>query len=187
MTNCIIVHGGPGSTPPAKHHDLGERHWMGWLNKELNSRGIKTDNPEMPNPWNPVYEDYKKEFEKYHIDENTILVGHSHGCAFLVRWLGDSKQKIKKLILVAPYKIAVGDNKFKKEFYNFDIDPSIKNRVEEIIIFTSNDEEEEGKMSVKMYYDAIGGQIINLKDHGHYTTKYMGTIEFPEILQKIIS
>jgi len=89
--------------------------------------------------------------------------------------------------LVAPYKIAVGDNKFKKEFYNFDIDPFLKNRVEEIIIFTSNDEEKEGKMSVKMYHDAIDGNIINLKDHGHYTTKHMGTIEFPEILQKIIS
>jgi predicted alpha/beta hydrolase family esterase len=141
----------------------------------------------MPNPWNPVYNDYKKEFEKYRVDEDTILIGHSRGCAFLVRWLGESKQRISKLILVVPYKIAVGDNHLKKRFYQFDIDSSIKDRVGEIIIFTSDNEDKEGKRSVEIYHKAIGGRIINLRDHGHYTLEDMGTKEFPELLRELVS
>ena len=95
--------------------------------------------------------------------------------------------KIKKLIMVAPYKIAVGDNKLKKEFYKFDIDPSIKNRVKEIVIFTSDNEEEAGKESVRIYHKALGGKIINLKGYGHYRVREIGTEEFTELLQEIIS
>ena len=184
--NCIIIHGGPGDEKPTKSHRLGELHWLSWATEKLNSLGIKTVNPTMPDPWNPRYEDYKIEFEKYHVDENTILIGHSRGCAFLVHWLGETKQKIKKLILVAPYKIAVGDNELKKKIYDFEIDPRIKDRVAQIIIFTSDNEEPEGKQSVQIYHAALGGTIINLPNFGHYTLEDMGTNEFPELIREII-
>ncbi len=165
--------------PPG--HTFSGGFWMGWLKKELDSRNIATDCPEMPDPWNPVYDEYKKEFEKYRVDENTILVGHSRGCAFLVRWLGNATQKVKKLLLVAPYKIAVGDNLLKKEFYRFDIDAGISERVNDIVIFTSDDEDKEGILSARMYHKALGGKIISLKNHGHYTMD-----KFPEILQEMV-
>ncbi len=184
--NCIIVHGGPINVVPSKPHDLANMYWMGWLAKKLNSMNIPTQNPSMPDPWNPKYEDYKSEFQKYDVNENTILIGHSRGCAFLVRWLGETKKKINKLILVAPYKIAVGDNEFKKKFYDFEIDGSIKNRVNKIIIFTSNNEEIEGKESVKLFHDKFGGKIINLRNKGHYTLDDVETKEFPELLDEII-
>ncbi|MFA7253107.1 MAG: alpha/beta hydrolase [Patescibacteria group bacterium] len=183
--NCIIIHGGPGDEKPSIDHKMGEMHWMGWAKERLNSLGIETTNPAMPDPWNPRYEDYKKEFEKFLVDENTILIGHSRGCAFLVHWLGDSKQKIKKLILVAPWKVSVddiGEEKLKTKFYDFKIDPSIKDRAGEIVYFTSNDEDIEGKESLKIYHDAIGGKIIELPNHGHYTLEDMGTDEFPELI-----
>ncbi|MCL5410825.1 MAG: alpha/beta hydrolase [Patescibacteria group bacterium] len=185
-TNCIIVHGGPGNWLPSDNHDSGDWGWRRWTREKLNNLGINTITPAMPDPWNPKYEDYKKEFEKYPVNENTILVGHSRGCAFLVHWLGDTKQKIKKLILVAPYKIATGNNELKKIFYGFEIDPTIKDRVGEIVYFTSNNEKEEGKESLKMYQDVLGGEIISLLNHGHYTLADMGTNEFLELIKKII-
>ncbi len=57
----------------------------------------------------------------------------------------------------------------------------------EIIIFTSNDEEEDGKKSVKIFHDILGGKIIELKNHGHFTFDDMKTYEFPELLNEIIS
>ena len=36
----------------------------------------------MPEPWKPDYEKFKKEFGKYKVSKNTILIGHSCGCAF---------------------------------------------------------------------------------------------------------
>jgi predicted alpha/beta hydrolase family esterase len=59
----------------------------------------------MPSPWYPDYEKFKKEFEKYSVNENTILIGHSCGSSFLVRWLGETKRKIFKLILFTPWKV----------------------------------------------------------------------------------
>jgi uncharacterized protein len=185
-TNCIIIHGCPSKKeldPVIRTYD---KHWIPWIKKELILKGIKTETPLMPNPWTPVYEDFKKEFEKCLVSENTILIGHSCGCSFLVRWLGESKQKIKKLILVAPWKIPYADGGFRDKFYIYPIDETIKSRVEEIVIFTTDNEEEDGKKGLKMFHDSLGGKIIDLKGRGHYCFKNMGTEEFPELLKEVI-
>jgi len=187
--NCIIIHGTPGkeekAMPPEKR--FYNRHWMLWIKRELEKKGWQVAKPDMPNPWKKVYNNYKKEFEKYGVNENTVLIGHSSGCAFLVRWLGESKQKVKKLILVAPYKITHENNKFEKAFYKFDVDESIRDRVEEIIMFTADNESVDGKKSLRIFHSSLGGKIIELKAHGHYTLKSMGTEEFPELLREILN
>ncbi len=182
--NCIIIHGCPSDKEKAMNSETRtyDKHWIPWLKRELIAGGVKVETPLMPNPWAPDYSAFKKEFEKNLVSENTILVGHSCGCAFLVRWLGESKQKIYKLILVAPWKIPNKDDKFRKLFYEYPIDESIKSRVGEIVMFTADDEEDEGKESLKIFQKAIGGKIIKLPHHGHYTQGDMGTEEFPELL-----
>lgn len=140
----------------------------------------------MPHPWEPDYNAFRVEFEKYPVSEDTILIGHSCGCSFLVRWLGDSKQKISKLILVAPWKISPKGDKSREAFYGYPIDETIKNRAGEIVMFTSDNEEEEGKESLKIFHEALGGKIIELKGRGHYTLDDMGTEEFPELLNEIL-
>lgn len=186
--NCIIIHGCPSSkekglNPETRTYD---KHWIPWIKKELEARGIKTEVPLMPNPWEPVYEDFQKEFEKYSVSENTILIGHSCGTTFLLRWLGESKQKIYKLILVAPWAIADQNNQARKNFYEHPIDKTIRERVGQIIYFTSDNEKENGQKSLKIIHDALGGKIINLENRGHYILKHMGTEEFPELLKEII-
>ena len=163
-----------------------DKHWIQWTKKELILKGIEIDVPSMPESWAPNYEAYKKEIEKYKIDENTILIGHSCGCAFLVRWLGDTKKKILKLILVAPWKIPIKGDKIRELFYNYTIDRTIKERVDEIIMFTSDNEKEEGKESLKIFNKELGGKIINLPEKGHYTFKDMETGKLPELLEEIL-
>ena len=185
---CVIIHGGPdeeerGLAPADRSYD---KHWMPWVKRQLELNGWVVELPHMPNPWNPVYNDYKKEFEKLSVDEETVLIGHSMGCAFLVRWLGESERKIKGLILVAPWKVAEDGNEFKKTFYEFDVDSSLKNDVPEIIYFTADDEERDGKKSLDMYHRVLGGKIIELKGHGHFTLEDMGTEVFPELLEEIL-
>lgn len=187
--NCIIIHGCPSDKEKAMNPETRtyDKHWIPWVKKELMQRGIKTETPSMPNPWDPNYESFKNEFEKYLINEDTILIGHSCGCAFLVRWLGESKQKIKKLILVAPWKIPQEErNGTDIDFYVYPIDETIKSRIDEITMFTSNNEAEDGKKGLIMYHDKLGGKIMNLKDRGHYILKHMGTEEFPELLEEVL-
>lgn len=186
--NCIIIHGCPSDkekalSPKTRTYD---KHWIPWTKQELEKLGISTKTPLMPSPWEPVYESFKAEFEKFEVDENSILIGHSCGCTFLVRWLGDTKKKIHKLILVAPWKIEESATELKKTFYEFSFDGSIKERVDEIVMFTAPDEEEDGKKGLKMFHEALGGEIINLDVHGHYCLKNMGTEEFPELIKAVI-
>ena len=187
--NCIIIHGCPSSAekaldPKKRTYD---KHWIPWAKKELMSKNIQVDTPLMPDPWEPIYEKYKEEFEKYSVNETTVLIGHSCGCAFLVHWLGEKKKKIKKLILVAPWKIPDRNAAAaKKIFYNFPIDTTIKERVKEIVLFTADDEEENGKKSLEIYHQALEGKIIELKKHGHYTLGDMKTEEFPELIKEIV-
>jgi len=185
---CIIIHGCPSDAEKVMDSKTRtyDKHWMPWLKTQLIKKGISTETPSMPAPWYPDYKKFKKEFEKYIVDENTILIGHSCGCAFLVRWLGETKRKIFKLILVAPWKIPDENDTYRPKFYNYPIDVKIKDRVREIIMFTSDNEEEDGKKSLKMFHDILGGKIISLKNKGHYTLGDMGTEEFPELLNAIV-
>ena len=185
--NCIIIHGCPSNKEKAMNPETRtyDKHWIPWTKNRLTESGIMTVTPLMPEPWEPDYQKFTKEFEKYTVDSSTTLIGHSCGCSFLVRWLGDTKRKIDKLILVAPWKIREGSPRFEMEFYDFPIDGTIKERVGEISIFTSNDEEEDGKRGAVMFHDALGGAIIDLPNHGHYTLDDMGTEEFPELLKLV--
>ena len=186
--NFILIHGCPGSeekalNPATRTYD---KHWQPWILKELQTRSFKVDFPLMPKPWEPVYDDYKKVLDVLDINENTVLVATSCGTAFVVRYLGDTKKKIDKLILVAPWKIPTDDSEIKKNLYNFEIDKSIKDRVKEIVFFTSDTERELGKKSLMIYHDSLGGEVINLSKRGHYIFKDMGTEEFPELLEKCL-
>ena len=188
MKNVIIIHGCTSNVeramdPKKRTYD---KHWIPWLKRKLSSQVVKVETPLMPDPWEPNYNKFKKEFEKYKVSEDSILIAHSCGCAFLVRWLGETKQKINKLILIAPWKIPDKNDKFRKAFYEYPIDKTIKLRVKEIIMFTSDNEEEDGKKSLKIFHDALNGKVIELKGHGHYTLVDMGTEEFPELLKFII-
>lgn len=179
---CIIVHGCPSTSLDASYN----QHWIPWTKNTLEQHGIKTHTPMMPSPWEPSYEKFKKEFEKNKIDSNTILIGHSCGCAFLIRWLGDSNHKIEKLILVAPWKINDEGDVFREHFYSFEINPEIKKRVKKIIYFTANNEEDAGKKSLKMYHDILGGEIVTIPNYGHFTLNEMKTEKFPELISKAI-
>ncbi|MEK7566831.1 MAG: alpha/beta hydrolase [Patescibacteria group bacterium] len=188
MLNVIIIHGCPQDAEKAMGLETRayDKHWIPWIKKELTAKGIKTETPLMPEPWMPDYEKFKQEFEKYDVGENTILIGHSCGSAFLVRWLSERKKMVFKLILVAPWKIPDKDDKFRKEFYGYRVDETIKSRVKKIIMFTSDNEEADGKKSLEIFHKALGGEIIELKGRGHYTMNDMKTAEFPELLEAIL-
>ena len=73
-----------------------------------------------------------------------------------------------------------------KEFYTYPIDKTIKDRTKGIIMFTADDEEEDGRKSLKIYNKDLGGKIIELKGHGHYTTRNMGTEDLPQLIEEVI-
>lgn len=184
-----ILHGCPSNEESAMDSETRtyDKHWIPWIKQQLEAKGYRVITPLMPNPWTPDYHAFKAEFEKNPISENDILIGHSCGGTFLVHWLGDSKQKVAKLILIAPWKIPETEDPLQAEYYGYDIDPTIPERVNSITMFTSDDEEEDGKESVHIFHKALGGKLIELPKHGHYTLDDMSTAEFPELLEDVIN
>ncbi len=87
---------------------------------------------------------------------------------------------------LGPWKIADKDDPFRRAFYEHPIDETISSRVGKIVIFTADDEKEDGKKSAIIVHNALGGEVISLNGHGHYTLKDMGTEEFPELLEAVL-
>jgi leucyl-tRNA synthetase len=107
------------------------------------------------------------------------------------------------LILVAPWKLAtesktvssqtwepVDPNEYEwiKDLYNFNIDTSIKNRMEDwIYVYTSNDEQRLLD-SANLYIDALAAKHITLENRWHFHGS-LGEINqtFPELIELITS
>lgn len=179
----IILHGCPPSEQTVTPK---ENRWMNWLEKQLQDKGYEAIAPEFPKSWNPKYVEWKKVFEKYTVTKNTLLVGHSCGAAFLVRWLMESHKKVKKLILVAPAKVAETENDTRKDLYDFSLPANTSHIADEIVVFTSNDFPHH-LQSLELYKVALKPRVIQLENKFHFLYFQMKTPEFPELLEEIMN
>lgn len=185
MRNALIIHGTPSKEEyfSDKYPSCSNSHWIPWLQKQLLMRDIFTQTPEMPEAYKPDYKKWKGEFEKFNVDEDSVLIGHSCGGGFLTRWLTENKVIIDKLVLVAPWLDP--DRRKTTIFFDFVIDTKIRERVNEIHIFVSDDEDEILK-SIEIIKKALSNSRIHrLKDKGHFCYEEMKTEEFPELLKVI--
>ena len=64
-----------------------ENYLFSWLKRQFILKDIQADTIEPPLPFQPRYELWKIEFERFDIKPDTILVGHSCGGGFLLRYL----------------------------------------------------------------------------------------------------
>ena len=117
--NCVVLHGRPGED---EYYDLNQpsasnAHWLAWLQNSLLVNDIHCSTPEVPFAFEPQYELWRKDFERYEINEDTILVGHSTGAGFIVRWLTQNKVAVHKVILVGPYVDPF--HEIKEDFFFF--------------------------------------------------------------------
>lgn len=160
-------------------------HWIPWLQKQLLMKGYNCQTPDLPKSYMPDYETWKKIFNHFPLNKETTLIGHSCGCGFFLRYLEDRAQPIEKLVLVAPW---IDPYRTRKAFLDFTPSSSLENKINEIHIFYSEDEEVKGvKETVELLrntYKNINFHIF--KKHGHFCLEEMGTEEFPELLEVII-
>lgn len=186
MKNAIIIHGMRDKDKyfSDEYPSLSNSHWLPWLQKQLLMKNILTQTPEMPDAYIPDYQKWRREFERYDVNEETILIGHSCGAGFLLRWLSENKVKIYKLFLVAPWL----DPKNKKtaSFFDFEIDSLLPSRVNEVHLFISKNDNEDILQSDEMIKERLADIIRHeFPDKGHFTYNDMKTEKFPELLDSI--
>ncbi len=189
MQNAIIVHGKPDRE---EYYDenfpsCSNSHWLPWLQKQLLVRGIQAATPEIPDAWEPQYGIWKKEFERFDIDKKTILVGHSCGGGFLLRWLSEHRDlKVGKVFLVAPWL----DPKKSScpEFFDFKLDKQLVSRTAKLTVFNSDNDGPGIQESVKIILDTLKNvEYREFHEYGHFCAGDLGADEFPELLEAILS
>lgn len=188
MKNAILVPGRPDKEEyyDPKYPTNSDGHWFPWLAKHLQINNVFAVTIEPPMPWQPRYDAWKKEFERFDITTETVLVGHSCGGGFLVRWLSENKDvKVDNVILIAPW-LNPEDNPVSDtaDFFHFVIDPNVAARTKNMTVLVSNDDEPSILKSVEIIKQQIQGlKVREFKGYGHFTFNDMNTKEFPELLQ----
>lgn len=157
-------------------------HWIPWLQKELLMKGYDCQTPDMPTPYAPEYDEWLRVFENFAVDEKTILVGHSCGCGFFLKWLNKSGSCIDKLVLVAPW---LDPDRYLGHFLQCRLKPGLMAQVQELHVLYSRDEPVGGvKETVDMVMDGYAtAKLHKFERHGHFCREEMGTDQFPELLK----
>ena len=191
MKTAIIIHGMPDRE---EYYDVSRPspsncHWYPWIQRQLLLKDILAQTPEMPEPYAPNYEKWKDVFEQFKIDKNTILIGHSCGAGFLVRWLSENNIKVGKVVLVAPWMNPDNDINLEidKTFFKFDIDKNLVSKTDGLKIMYSTDDEKYILDTIKILKENIkNAEFQEFTDKGHFTLGSMKNEEFPELLKNII-
>lgn len=190
MKNAILV---PGRPDKDEHYDPtrpsnSEDHWFGWLKRQLILRDVHAVAIEPPFPFRPRYEVWKREFERFDISPDTVLVGHSCGGGFLVRWLSEHCDvRVGKVVLVAPW-INPDNNPASDtaDFFDFVIDPDMASRTAGLTVFYSDDDETSVLATVDILRNRV--QQVTYREfhgYGHFCAEAMKTEGFPELLQEL--
>lgn len=193
MKNAVIVHGKPGKDEyyDAKYPSSSNFGWIPWLQKQLVMHDIDAQTPEIFKAYVPEYAIWKKEFERFDITPETILVGHSCGGGFLVRWLSNNPDvKVGVVVLVAPW---IDPNKEStKDFFEFTINPKLASQARHFIIFGSDNDKENVQQSIQIIRDACPDiEYKEFHNYGHFCfgdipELNMPTLEFPELVEECL-
>ena len=188
--NAIIVHGCPEKENYYRI-DLpceSNAHWLPWLQRELMIRDIATATPEIPFSYEPQWERWVKELERYDISDETILVGHSAGAGFLVKYLSTHPDlRVKRLVLVAPW-LDPDQTIKEKSFFEFSPDSLLAARTKRIDVLYAEDDSESVQQSLTFLRE-------NFKDleyhkfpsgYGHFTYENLKTDAFEELRDLIL-
>lgn len=114
------------------------------------------------------------------------MIGHSAGTAFILRWLSENKKKVDKVILIAPSIIIYGKYEHLSNLKRFKYDSSLKKYFNKLIVFYSDNDDEDIIASAKQVHKRLGGKLVMLKGRGHFTYGDMKTEKFPELLNEIV-
>ncbi len=184
FTRAIILHGRRSFD---KYHNptvdsTSNSHWLPWLQQQLLIRGILTQTPEMPRPYEPRYEVWRQEFTHLPVDERTLLVGHSCGGGFLLRWLSEGNYRVGRVVLVAPWLDVEGE---AGDFFRFALDRQIDRKAVHGIdvLYSTDDYPHLQSSTAKIRCELPQLRYHRFVDHGHFTFSAMQTRAFPELVE----
>jgi len=177
----FIIHGSYGHP--------GE-NWFPWLKNELERNGHEVFVPRFPTPENQSLDKWMEAFKKYekYLDENTIMVGHSLGPAFILNILEKLNHPIKACFFVSGFTGLLGGeiDKINKTFCDREFNwEKIKKNCKKFFLFHSDNDPYVPLEKAYELNEKLDGELEIVKGAGHFN-EAAGYTKFPLLLEKII-
>ena len=160
------------------------KNWKGNLSSALGD-DYEVLAPQMPSKINAKYAEWEVWFDKRVplLNPEVILVGHSLGGIFLIKYLSENNisNNIKSLHLVAAPYDAEGTNDAMADFIITNDLKNVEKQVSNIFFYQSMDDVVVPPLNVEKYRALLPGAKIHIfEDRGHFRQE-----EFPELLENI--
>lgn len=179
MANILIIHGTNGNP---------QENWIPWLKSELEKLGQIVTVPQFPDGERENLQSWFEEQNKYPINKETILVGHSKGATFILSILEQLSHPVKGSILVAGFTGKLNLSQFdllNKTFAEKEFDwEKIKQNAGKIIIFHSDTDPYIPLPNAQAIADHLDTQLIMVPKSGHFN-EAAGFTKFPLLLEQI--
>ena len=150
-------------------------------------RDIAAAGPEVPRSFDRNWAAWQREVERFDISPDTILVGHSTGAGFWVKYLSTHPDlRVGKVFLVAPW-LDPQQTHTKHFFDDFVIDPLLALRTQGTYVFYADNDQADILETVQILREQT--ENITYREfagYGHFCFKDMHTNAFPELLETIL-
>lgn len=184
MKRAVIVHCWSG-TP--------DYCWYPWVKQQLEAKGFEVIVPAMPDTDEPELAKWLPHLIKTvgTPDEDTFLIGHSIGCATIMRYLEQlpEGQKVGGVVLVAGFTHNLGMDQLAN-FYQtpLDFEKIRSSTAKGFVNIHSNNDQYVPVDQSPMLKEKLGGEAIMLHAKGHFSgpvDKEESCIELPEVVVAI--
>lgn len=171
-------------------------NWFPWLKEKLDSDKIQVIIPQYPiDDDKHFYECWKKILDTYkdfdYLNEDSIIIGHSSGCAFSIKYILENNLNVDKLILVSGFNNYY--SKDKLDFHNavnktFYVDEEelikLKSNVNKIICIYGDNDPYIPQDEFHNLARVLSAKEIVIKNGGHLN-KIAGYDHFEELLLEL--
>lgn len=168
-----------------------EANWFPWLKKELENRSYEVIVPKFPTPFDQSLESWLRTIAKYEskINEETVLIGHSLGAAFILNYVEQKNKKIKAAFLVAGFhkQLGIEYDEINKTFIDKKFDwKKIKNNCNKFFVFASDNDPYITLEITKELAKILDAKLTIIHNGGHLN-KQAGFDKFPMLFDLILS
>lgn len=181
MREVLIFHGTGGSP---------KGNWLPWLKSELEKESYQVTIPQFPDPREDHHlEDWLEVLKQHqsHINEQTILIGHSLGGLFLLRVLERLEKPVEAAFFVAapvgvkPIKYYESDEKFSG--FKFDWE-KIKKGARHFKVYHSDNDPYVSLGNGEELAKLLGVDLTFITNAGHINAE-SGYTKFDQLLEDI--
>ncbi|MDX1512590.1 MAG: alpha/beta hydrolase [Gammaproteobacteria bacterium] len=162
--------------------------WYPWAQRELERQGFNVEIPAMPDPDQPRLERWLPALSDAvgNPDAHTILVGHSLGCANILRYLEQlgGEGRVGGAVLVAGFADSMNNEEIASFFETpFDY-TAIRSRCRAFVAIHSNDDPAAAPDYLRHamgFMDSLRARVVLIPGGGHFS-EGEGCTELPDVI-----